>query len=156
MTTSEPRTVGVLIVDDLGPSRESLTKKLTLFGFHTAAVGSVDEALTLLSQDAGFDLVLADEHMPMRGGLDLLSVLRTDPRFYPKTEEELLREASWISKRFDAIAHQWFGQMPRRRFGITPMPAATAPFSTYALGGPGYLCAALPCRCSFRKQWQST
>jgi two-component system, sensor histidine kinase and response regulator len=70
----------VLIVDDLGPSRESLAKKLTLFGFDTAAVGSVDEALTLLSHDSRFDLVLADEHMPMRGGLDLLSVLRTDSR----------------------------------------------------------------------------
>lgn len=67
-----------------------------------------------------------------------LEYLRTDPRFYPRNEEDLLREASWISKRFDAIAHQWFGLMPRRRFGITPMPAATAPFSTYALGGPGY------------------
>ncbi|MFA6117464.1 MAG: DUF885 family protein [Sphingomonas sp.] len=64
--------------------------------------------------------------------------LRTDPRFYPKTEEQLLREAAWISKRFDAKANLWFGRMPRRRFGITPMPAATAPFSTYALGGPGY------------------
>jgi two-component system sensor histidine kinase/response regulator len=73
----------VLIVDDLALSRESLTKKLTLFGFDTTAVGSVEEALTLLSQDSTFNLVLADEHMPMRGGLDLLSVLRTDPR-YPK------------------------------------------------------------------------
>jgi two-component system sensor histidine kinase/response regulator len=71
----------VLIVDDLGPSRVSLTKKLTLFGFETVAVSSVDEALTSISQDSAFDLVLADEHMPMRGGLDLLSVLRTDARF---------------------------------------------------------------------------
>ncbi|WP_336965619.1 DUF885 domain-containing protein [Sphingobium aquiterrae] len=65
-------------------------------------------------------------------------VLRTDPRFYPTSEEQLLREAAWIAKRFDAKANLWFGRMPRRRFGITPMPAATAPFSTYALGGPGY------------------
>lgn len=64
--------------------------------------------------------------------------LRTDPRFYPKTEVELLKEASWAAKRFDGIAHLWFGKLPRRRFGITPMPAATAPFSTFALGGPGY------------------
>ncbi len=64
--------------------------------------------------------------------------LRTDSRFYPTSEEQLLREASWIAKRFDARAHLWFGRMPRRRFGITPMPAATAPFQTYALGGPGY------------------
>ncbi len=67
-----------------------------------------------------------------------LTFLRTDPRFYPTSEEQLLREAAWQAKRFDAVADRWFGRMPRRRFGITPMPAATAPYSTYALGGPGY------------------
>jgi CheY-like chemotaxis protein len=36
--------------------------------------------LELLAKES-FDLVLADEHMPMRGGLDLLAALRTDPRF---------------------------------------------------------------------------
>ncbi len=71
----------ILIVDDLAVSRESLAKKLALFGFDTAAVGSVDDALTLLSQDQRFDLVLADEYMPMRGGMDLLAALRTDSRF---------------------------------------------------------------------------
>src|SRR5262249_23653677 len=45
------------------------------------SVGSVDEALQLLSTDARFDLVLADEHMPLRGGTDLLEALRADPRF---------------------------------------------------------------------------
>jgi len=67
-----------------------------------------------------------------------LTFLRTDPRFYPTSAEQLLREAAWQAKRFDAVADRWFGRMPRRRFGITPMPAAIAPFSTYALGGSGY------------------
>ncbi len=43
-------------------------------------VASVDEALARLAQDA-FDLVLADELMPMRGGLDLLKALRSDARY---------------------------------------------------------------------------
>jgi two-component system sensor histidine kinase/response regulator len=37
--------------------------------------------LEQLAQDPSFDLVLADELMPMRGGLDLLSMLRGDGRF---------------------------------------------------------------------------
>lgn len=73
------------------------------------------------------------------GTLDqFLEFLRTDPRFYPSSEKELLKEAAWIANRFDAIAPNWFGRMPRMRFGIRPMPAETAPFSSYALGGPGY------------------
>jgi two-component system, sensor histidine kinase and response regulator len=71
----------VLIVDDLEPSRVSLTKKLALYAFETVAVESVDAALSLLKKDRRFDLLLADEHMPMRGGMDLLAALRADPRF---------------------------------------------------------------------------
>jgi two-component system, sensor histidine kinase and response regulator len=47
---------------------------------HDRSVGSVDEALEILALDPGFDLVLADELMPQRGGLDLLAALRADPR----------------------------------------------------------------------------
>jgi uncharacterized protein (DUF885 family) len=67
-----------------------------------------------------------------------LEFLRTDPQFYPASEKELLKEAAWIANRFDSIAPNWFGRMPRMRFGIRPMPAETAPFSSYAVGGPGY------------------
>lgn len=67
-----------------------------------------------------------------------LEFLRTDPQFYPSSEKELLKEAAWIANRFDAIASNWFSRMPRMRFGIRPMPAETAPFSSYAVGGPGY------------------
>jgi uncharacterized protein (DUF885 family) len=31
-----------------------------------------------------------------------LAMLRTDPRFYPKTGEQLLKEGAWIAKRMDA------------------------------------------------------
>ena len=71
----------VLIVDDLEPSRDSLAKKLGLFEFESVAVESVDAALSLLKKDRRFDVVLADEHMPMRGGMELLAALRADPRF---------------------------------------------------------------------------
>jgi two-component system, sensor histidine kinase and response regulator len=71
----------ILIVDDLGPSRDSLDKKLKVFGFQSVGVDSVDAALRLLDADPRFDLVLADEHMPLRGGTDLLAALRNEPRF---------------------------------------------------------------------------
>ncbi len=71
----------VLLVDDNQASRNSLEIKLGLYGFETVAVQGVDEAMRHLAQDPSFCLVLADEWMPGRGGLDLLDALRADPRF---------------------------------------------------------------------------
>jgi two-component system, sensor histidine kinase and response regulator len=70
----------ILVVDDLTVSRQSLARKLKLARFDVVSVGGVDEALQQLAQPPGFDLVLADELMPMKGGLDLLDALRADPR----------------------------------------------------------------------------
>ena len=70
----------ILIVDDINASRRSLASKLKLSHFDTVSVGSVVEALQLLETDARFDLVVADELMPLQGGLDLLRQLRTHPR----------------------------------------------------------------------------
>ncbi len=66
-----------------------------------------------------------------------LDHLRTDPKFYPKTPEELLYRAAWIAKTFDGKASQWFGHLPRSRFAIKPVPADIAPFYTGGRGGPG-------------------
>jgi uncharacterized protein (DUF885 family) len=64
-----------------------------------------------------------------------LAMLRTDPRFYAKSPEELLMRAAWIAKRVDGKLDAWFGWLPRERFGIEPVPAALAPFYTSGRGG---------------------
>jgi len=66
-----------------------------------------------------------------------LVYLRTDPKFYAKTPEELLMRAAWIAKTFDGKASQYFGLLPRGRFAIKPVPADMAPFYTAGRGGPG-------------------
>jgi len=66
-----------------------------------------------------------------------LHFLRTDPRFYPKTPQDLLNRAAWIAKTFDGKASDWFGHLPRSRFAIKPVPADLAPFYTGGRGGPG-------------------
>jgi uncharacterized protein (DUF885 family) len=53
--------------------------------------------------------------------------LRTDPRFYAKTPEALLKEASYIAKRMDAKLPSLFGRLPRQPYGVEPVPAALAP-----------------------------
>lgn len=66
-----------------------------------------------------------------------LKFLRTDPRFYAKTKEELLMRAAWISKRVDGKLDLMFGHLPRARFTIIPVPDDIAPFYTSGRGGPG-------------------
>ncbi|WP_188920059.1 DUF885 domain-containing protein [Shewanella gelidii] len=58
---------------------------------------------------------------------DFLHDLRTDPKFYPKTELELLKEASFIAKKADAMLPKYFSRLPRMPYGIAPVPAEIAP-----------------------------
>jgi uncharacterized protein (DUF885 family) len=63
-----------------------------------------------------------------------LEFLRTDPQFYAKSGDELLMRAAWIAKEVDGKLSQYFGLLPRGRFGIEPVPAAIAPFWTAGRG----------------------
>jgi len=56
-----------------------------------------------------------------------LNFLRTDPRFYAKTPEELLENASYIAKRMDGKLPSLFGRLPRLPYGVEPVPAHLAP-----------------------------
>ncbi|HWG70501.1 MAG TPA: response regulator [Steroidobacteraceae bacterium] len=99
----------ILIVDDLAASRASLAAKLELASFDTVAVSSVDAALQQLAQETRFDLVLADELMPMKGGHELLSAMRASPRcnalpFVLLSLFGVERDASDYLHRPDAVA----------------------------------------------------
>ena len=67
--------------------------------------------------------------------------LRTDPRFYAKTPEQLLERAAWIAKQIDGRLPAWFGTLPRLPYGVEPVPADLAPnytagrYSPPPLGG---------------------
>jgi uncharacterized protein (DUF885 family) len=66
-----------------------------------------------------------------------LTFLRTDPQFYVKTPQALLDRAAWTAKQVDNVVGRYIGHLPRRRFGIVPVPADIAPFYTAGRGGPG-------------------
>ncbi|MFC4764809.1 DUF885 domain-containing protein [Dyella koreensis] len=68
---------------------------------------------------------------------EFLHYLRTDPKFYPKSGEELLKDAAWVAKRVDGKIDRYIGRLPRQRFAIEPVPADLAPFYTGGRGGPG-------------------
>lgn len=58
---------------------------------------------------------------------EFVQMLRTDPRFYPKTPEELLQRASWIAKRMDGKLPSLFKTLPRQPYGVEPVPVHLAP-----------------------------
>ena len=69
---------------------------------------------------------------------DFLKFLKTDPQFIAKTPDELMGVSSYVAKRTDNVIGKYFGKLPRRRFGIIPVPDALAPFYTSGRGGLEY------------------
>ena len=56
-----------------------------------------------------------------------IKFLRTDPRFYPKTADELLKHARNIAKKLDEQLPRFFKTLPRKPYGVAPVPDAIAP-----------------------------
>ena len=90
-------------------------------------VARIEAEMKQVIQEVGF-----------KGSLqDFIQYLRTEPRFYPKTAEELLKEASYIAKQIDGKLPQFFGRLPRLPYTVAPVPADLAPNYTAGRYSPG-------------------
>ncbi|GAB1307910.1 DUF885 domain-containing protein [Urechidicola sp. KH5] len=58
---------------------------------------------------------------------EFFEFLRTDQQFYAKTPEELLMIARDMAKRADAQLPRFFKTLPRKPYGVAPVPDAIAP-----------------------------
>ncbi len=58
---------------------------------------------------------------------EFIHFLRTNEQFYAQTPEELLAFARDICKRIDAKLPAFFNKLPRKPYGVAPVPAAIAP-----------------------------
>ncbi|AOW20484.1 DUF885 domain-containing protein [Urechidicola croceus] len=58
---------------------------------------------------------------------EFIDFLRTDEQFYAKTPESLLKEARNIAKKVDAQLPRYFITLPRKPYGVAPVPDAIAP-----------------------------
>jgi uncharacterized protein (DUF885 family) len=67
---------------------------------------------------------------------EFLTFLRTDPRFYYKDPNELMRAYMVMCKRIDPLLPQFFGKLPRTPYGVRPIPESSAPFTTTAYYEP--------------------
>ena len=66
-----------------------------------------------------------------------LHYLRTDPKFYADTPDQLLKETALILKRIDGELPHLFNTLPRLSYGIRPIPDFSAPGNTTAYYMPG-------------------
>ncbi len=71
--------------------------------------------------------LIVDE-VKFKGDLQqFITFLRKDPQFYAKTPEELLKHARNIAKKLDEQLPRYFKTLPRKPYGVAPVPEAIAP-----------------------------
>lgn len=109
-----------------------------------------DHTTTSLTPDQIHDLGLAEVariRAEMQGAMidtgfkgdvpAFIAMLRTDPRFYATSRQQLLEKASEITKRIDDDLPRDFGTLPRLTFGVRPVPAEIENGYTSARYFPG-------------------
>ena len=75
---------------------------------------------------AQMERIIAD--LEFKGSFqDFLKFLRTDEQFYAKTPKELLMIARDMAKRADEQLPRFFKTLPRKPYGVAPVPDAIAP-----------------------------
>jgi len=72
------------------------------------------------------------------GGFDaFVTMLRTDPKFFYKDSASLVRGYRDVVKRIDPELPKLFGRLPRLTYGVSTIPAYSAPSQTTAYYQPG-------------------
>jgi uncharacterized protein (DUF885 family) len=80
---------------------------------------------------AAMQAILAE--VGFKGSLkDFFTLLRTDPRFFYKTSDELWSGYRIVAKRIDPTLVRLFKTLPRTTYGVEPIPADVAPDTTTA------------------------
>jgi uncharacterized protein (DUF885 family) len=99
--------------------RKETTAQLTPDEIHALGLAEVARIRKLMEEDirrTGFEGSFEE----------FLTMLRTEPRFYARTAQELLEKASEIAKRADDRLPALFGTLPRLPYGVRSVPAEIA------------------------------
>ena len=68
------------------------------------------------------------DEVKFKGDLkQFIAFLRNDPQFYAESPEELLKHARNIAKKLDEQLPRYFKTLPRKPYGVAPVPEAIAP-----------------------------
>ena len=109
--------------------RQMTTTDLTADQIHTIGLNEVKRIradMVNVARAAGYDSREA-----------FIQELRTDPKYYAKTPEELMEHVARLTKTIDGKMPGMFGRLPRLPYGIREIPAETAEGTTTAYYNPG-------------------
>jgi len=109
--------------------RSETTTDLTPQQIHEIGMGEVRRIL------AEMDVVAREAGFASRQAF--IQDLRTNPKHYPKSEEELMREVARVTKEIDGHMPRLFGTLPRLPYTIREIPAEIAPGTTTAYYNQG-------------------
>lgn len=123
-----PNTRTTVGVSEIPNGREYYQNRL---GYYTTLDLSADEVHEIGLQEVSrinTEMKAIIEEVGFDGSFDeFIDFLRTDEQFYATTAEELLKEARNISKKIDAQLPKFFKLLPRKPYGVAPVPDAIAP-----------------------------
>jgi uncharacterized protein (DUF885 family) len=68
---------------------------------------------------------------------DFFTYMRTDPKFFPKSGDEILTSTRALAKKIDGRLSRVLKTMPRMPYGVEPVPDAIAPYQTTAYYNEG-------------------
>jgi len=111
-------------------ARASTTTDLTPDQIHAlglAEVKRIRAAMDSVIAASGFKGTFAE----------FVQFLRTDPRFYWTTPEDLIRGSRELMKRIDPELTRLFGTLPRLPYGVSPIPSYSERSQTTAYYQPG-------------------
>ncbi|CAN7401700.1 DUF885 family protein [Pseudoduganella sp. LjRoot289] len=133
-----PKATDTLAAERLPDGRAYYQSKITEYTTTTLSAEQIHQTGLAEMAKIRAEMMAVIRQVDFKGDLPaFLQFLRTDPRFYARTPEELLMRAAWIAKRFDGKVGDYFGYLPRSRFAITPVAPDIAPYYTSGRGGPG-------------------
>ena len=92
----------------------------------------LDEVARILER---MDKLAADSGYASRQAM--IAKLRSDPRYFAKSPEELMASAAFTAKLIDGKLPRYFKTLPRLPYGLRAIPAETAETTTTAYYGPG-------------------
>ena len=130
-----PEKVGISNSTDGKEYYEQRTKYFTTLNMHPQEV--FDTGKKEVTRIRGEMEAIIDQLGFEGSYAEFLNFLRTDPQFYPKSGEELLKQAAWITKEMEGQLPKYFGKLPRMPLTVKPVPAALAPNYTGGRYSPG-------------------
>jgi len=111
-------------------ARASTTTSLTPEQIHAIGLAEVKRIR------AAMDSVIAASGF--KGGFaEFVQFLRTDPRFYWTTADDLMHASRELMKRIDPELTKLFGTLPRLPYGVSPVPSYSERSQTTAYYQPG-------------------